>query len=114
MLYYGPLSEAQTVEAINRIHNVPETLNPVVKGNPFAYLPTVENKVALAEYDANQLNLTGYYNTELPFSVETAPIITLYNEYFGGGMNSIVFQEMREARGLAYSARANYSIPADL
>ncbi len=114
VLYYGPLSEAQTVEAINRIHNVPETLNPVVKGNPFAYLPTVENKVALAEYDANQLNLTGYYNTELPFSVETAPIITLYNEYFGGGMNSIVFQEMREARGLAYSARANYSIPADL
>ena len=70
--------------------------------------------MALAEYDANQLNLTGYYNTELPFSVETAPIITLYNEYFGGGMNSIVFQEMREARGLAYSARANYSIPADL
>ena len=23
---------------------------------------------------------------------------------FGGGMNSIVFQEMRETRGLAYSA----------
>ena len=114
VLYYGPLSEAQAVETINRIHEVPETLNPVVKGNPFAYLPTESNNVALAEYDANQLNLTGYYNTELPFSVETAPIITLYNEYFGGGMNSIVFQEMREARGLAYSARANYSIPADL
>jgi predicted Zn-dependent peptidase len=46
--------------------------------------------------------------------VETAPIIRLYNEYFGGGMNSIVFQEIREARGLAYSARANYAIPNDL
>jgi len=114
VLYYGPLSEKEAVAAINSIHNVPEKLNPIVKGNPFAYLPTVDNKVVLAEYDANQLNLVGYYNTELPFSVETAPIITLYNEYFGGGMNSIVFQEMREARGLAYSARANYSIPADL
>ena len=30
----------------------------------------------------------------------------MYNEYFGGGMNSIVFQEMRESRGLAYSAWA--------
>ena len=30
----------------------------------------------------------------------------MFNEYFGGGMNSIVFQEMREARGLAYTAYA--------
>ena len=114
VLYYGPLTEAQAVETINRIHNVPETLAPVVKGNPFQYQPTKGNNVVLAQYDANQLNLTAYYNTELPFSVETAPIITLYNEYFGGGMNGIVFQEIREARGLAYRARANYSIPGDL
>ena len=114
VLYYGPLAEDQAVETINRLHNVPEQLKPVVQGNPYAYLHTVSDNVVLAQYDANQLNLTGYYNTELPFSVEMTPIITLYNEYFGGGMNSIVFQEMREARGLAYSARANYSIPADL
>ena len=114
VLYYGPLTEAQAVDAVNRIHNVPEKLNPVVEGDPFTYLPTEQNNVVLAQYDANQLNLTGYYNTGLKFDVETAPIITLYNEYFGGGMNSIVFQEMREARGLAYSARANYAVPADL
>ncbi|MBQ4003125.1 MAG: insulinase family protein, partial [Bacteroidaceae bacterium] len=36
----------------------------------------------------------------------------LYNEYFGGGMNAIVFQEMREARGLAYNAFANYNLPS--
>ncbi|MBR0255090.1 MAG: insulinase family protein [Bacteroidales bacterium] len=114
VLYYGPLTEAEAVEAINRIHQVPAELKPVVKGNPFAYVPTENNQVVLAQYDANQLNLIGFYNTGLKFDVETAPIITLYNEYFGGGMNSIVFQEMREARGLAYSARANYSIPGDL
>ena len=38
--------------------------------------------------------------------------MTLYNEYFGGGMNSIVFQEMREARGLAYSASAWMGTPS--
>ena len=114
VLYYGPLAKDKAVETINRIHNVPEQLKPVVKGNPFQYLPTESDKVVLAQYDANQLNLVGYYNTQLPFNVETAPIITLYNEYFGGGMNGIVFQEIREARGLAYSARANYAIPGDL
>ena len=35
----------------------------------------------------------------------------LFNEYFGGGMNTIVFQELREARGLAYSASAFYVEP---
>ena len=114
VLYYGPLTESAAVEAVNRIHQVPETLKPVVKGNPFAYLPTEGNQVVLAQYDANQLSLQAYYNTGLKFNEETAPVITLYNEYFGGGMNSIVFQELREARGLAYSARANYSIPGDL
>ncbi len=38
----------------------------------------------------------------------------MYNEYFGGGMNSIVFQEMREARGLAYSANAFINQPRKL
>jgi predicted Zn-dependent peptidase len=37
--------------------------------------------------------------------------LALYNEYFGGGMNAIVFQEMREARGLAYSAQAQLTLP---
>lgn len=37
--------------------------------------------------------------------------IDLYNDYFGGGMSSIVFQELREARALAYSVGARY-LPA--
>ena len=31
--------------------------------------------------------------------------------HFGGGMDSVVFQEVRERRGLAYSAYASYSLP---
>ena len=33
----------------------------------------------------------------------------LYNSYFGGGMAGIVFQELREARALAYSVGARYT-----
>src|ERR1041384_1390597 len=32
----------------------------------------------------------------------------LFNEYFGGGMSSIVFQELRESKALAYSTYADY------
>jgi len=34
-----------------------------------------------------------------------------YNQYFDGGMSSIVFQEIREFRSLAYSAGAYFSRP---
>lgn len=52
-----------------------------------------------------------YHNENQQWSPERAPLIRLFNEYFGGPMNAIVFQELREARGLAYSASANYLQP---
>lgn len=42
------------------------------------------------------------------------PSLALFNEYFGGSMNSIVFQELREARSLAYTAMSLYQKPIDL
>lgn len=35
----------------------------------------------------------------------------LFNEYFGAGMSSLVFQQIREARALAYSTFASYTSP---
>jgi len=40
--------------------------------------------------------------------------VELYNDYFGGGMSSVVFQELREARALAYSVGARYLEPSYL
>ena len=40
------------------------------------------------------------------------PSIQIFNEYFGGGMAGLVFQELREARALAYSAWARFFTPA--
>ena len=39
------------------------------------------------------------------------PAGQLFNEYFGGGMAGLVFQELREARALAYSAWAHFFNP---
>ena len=65
----------------------------------------------MAQYDAKQLYYLQYSNLGKQFDVAADPEITLYNEYFGGGMNSVVFQEMREARGLAYTAQASIIQP---
>lgn len=37
----------------------------------------------------------------------------MFNEYFGGGMSSIVFQEIRESKALAYSVRSTYATAPD-
>ncbi len=43
------------------------------------------------------------------FNEEDTVAAQLYTGYFGSGMSSVVFQELREARALAYSASAAYS-----
>lgn len=48
------------------------------------------------------------------YSEENELDVELFNDYFGGGMSSIVFQELREARALAYSVWAHYLQPPNL
>lgn len=114
VLYYGPLAADEFVAKVNESHNCPETLAPVVKGNPYQVIVPQENTILIAPYDANQSILRSVSSRGEKFDLSKETVATAYNEYFGGGMNSIVFQEMREARGLAYSAAAWYSQPSDL
>ncbi len=108
--YYGPATKDDLLASLSEHHNVPEELQPL-EIKRLANVPTPENKVFIAEYDANQIYYIQYSNRGEKFDVANDADLDLYNEYFGGGMSSIVFQEMREARGLAYSARAYMSTP---
>ncbi len=112
VLYYGPMSQEEIVATINEVHNTPATLTPIVKNESFKEREITKNEVIIAPYDAKQIYLAGYSNRGEVYNAKNAPIIALYNSYFGGGMNAIVFQEMREARGLAYSAGAALSSPS--
>lgn len=110
IMYYGPLSQKEITAAINKNHAVGETLKPIPEPLKFTEQDTEENKVLLAHYDAQQIYMAMVHKGGL-FDKSLEVDRTMYNTYFGGGMNSIVFQEMREARGLAYSAWANYQRP---
>ena len=111
ILYYGPSSEKDLLATIDKYHNVPATLKDIPAGNEFPYMPTLATKVMIAPYDAKQIYMSQYSNLNEKFDPTIEPTRELYNEYFGGGMNSIVFQEMRETRGLAYSAWASLIQP---
>ena len=114
ILYYGPNNQDELLAIINKEHQAPETLNEIPEGNNFEPLLTPETKIFIAPYEAKQIYMSQVSNKGEKFDPAAESGRQLYNEYFGGGMNSIVFQEMRESRGLAYSAWAGMLKPSYL
>ena len=112
ILYYGDLSLNDLQKVITDKHSVHPAKKPVKMGPDYDRLPTKENKVYFAHYDAKQ-SLCRQLTTSVPANWALDPQIEMYNEYFGGSMNSIVFQEIREKRSLAYSAAAYYVEPSE-
>ena len=106
VLYYGPFSEAEVKDAVpfeGSFKPLPERFTAKVQ--------TPQPQVLVAPFVANNLYYDQYSNRGETFEAGSVPVLTLLNEYLGGGMNSIIFQEMREARGLAYSASGRLRSP---
>ena len=106
VMYYGPMELDDVVASIRDTHCTGDELKEVEAVTLSPNNVTKPN-VLFAQYDAKQVYYLQYScRAEDKFDVKNSPIVNLYNDYFSGGMNSIVFQEMREARGLAYSSYA--------
>ena len=107
ILYYGP----ETLKAITAVDNHKMSLKALA--NKKITPKTVnENIVYFVDYNANQTYMREYFRGE-KFNTKNEAVMDVFNEYFGGSMNAIVFQEMREKRSLAYSAQSYYSTPND-
>jgi len=111
ILYYGPMTEKELSKVVTKLHKTPKHLAAVPQGKPFTKQLTPNDEIWIAPYDAKNIYMRMYHNENRPFSADEAATTTVFNEYFGGGMNGVVFQELREARGLAYNAYSIYSRP---
>jgi len=107
ILYYGPLKGEEIISSLNTHHTLPEQLKPVPPTVEFKMQEVASSTVYWADYDMVQEEIM-FLSKEQDFSIEQVPIARMFNEYFGGSMSSPVFQELREAQGLAYSAFAYY------
>ena len=105
IMYYGPLQLDKFVSALYTARRADEREFTELKSKPVATNAVNKSNVLFAQYDAKQVYYMQYSCREGDkWNIDYSPVANLYNNYFSGGMNSIVFQEMREARGLAYSA----------
>ena len=111
VLYYGPASQEELLALLKAEHKVPETLKEVPAAEPFVYQTTDKTRIFVAPYVAQQTYISQFSNRNEAYDVALETPLSLYNEYFDGNMGAIVFQEMRESRGLAYGASARFMLP---
>ena len=109
VLYYGPLDETKVSDSVSKLFA--KDLKPVPENKPYLDQLANENEIMIAPYDAKNIYMRMYHNEGRDWNPDESGVRALFNEYFGGGMNGIVFQEMRETRGLAYNAYARYNRP---
>ena len=116
ILYYGPENDIDHLPFnIDHLATPEDTAAKLTLNsspdNYFKRLPVLEPEVIIAPFAAKNIYMRNVSNRADLFNADLMPDIQVFNEYFGGGMNTIVFQELREARGLAYSAGALYATP---
>lgn len=106
--YTGSMPLSRVNDILARHHQLPEQLNePPAHRNQFAR-QIAGNEIYVIHRETAQAQVRIEFPDELYDESLTVPA-SLYNSYFGSGMSSVVFQELREARALAYSAAARYA-----
>lgn len=112
VIYYGKMNLDDVIKVVDKYHNTAKTLANVPEGKEYKLQQTPQNEILVAPYKAKNIYMYQFHNEGKKWDAANEPIISLFDEYFGGGMNTVVFQELRESRGLAYSAWASYFTPS--
>jgi predicted Zn-dependent peptidase len=111
VVYYGPKSVDELATALKTVHQINTSFKadlPLVAD--FKMQVPSKPEVLFTDYDMVQAEIN-WVRPTIPYNTAETPIVELYNNYFGGGMSSIVFQTIRESKALAYSTYAFYQTP---
>jgi predicted Zn-dependent peptidase len=105
--YYGKSSQQ---EIITLIKNAFGNFSEIPEEKQWTRKETKDAKVFFIDQNTQQAEILMLSKGDT-LQQENWAVHQIMNEYFGGGMSSIVFQELREKRALAYSVYGAYSSP---
>ncbi|HWB64956.1 MAG TPA: insulinase family protein [Chitinophagales bacterium] len=110
VFYYGSIDAQQAMGVINGQHKVNGALKDYPAKTPYPEIPIDQTKVYLSYYPMKQVEII-MLGKDVQFDKNLFPYLYLYNEYYGAGLSSIMFQEIREKMALAYSVYSNFGVP---
>lgn len=112
-IYYSGKRNPEEVESIIKSNHYPKKINvPLLKSREALPYKTLKRhnktaKIYFTNYPGAQAHINLLISGDETNPEETL-ITNFYNKYMSGGMGAILFQEIREARALAYSTYGNY------
>ncbi|MCB0637698.1 MAG: insulinase family protein, partial [Lewinella sp.] len=109
--YFGQQPASEVATLLKKHHRRADQLQTPPPPKPFLQLPTERSQVLFTHFPMVQAEVLMISRGTPHFNLEEYIIHDLFNEYFGYGLSSIVFQEIREAKALAYNTYAYYSSP---
>jgi zinc protease len=101
--YYGPSPIGKVKDVLIRYHKISGKQLSIPEMKKYEYIINAKPVVYVVDYDISQANISILFN-DVPFSQDLIPVASIFNNFY----NPIVFQEIREAKGLAYTANASY------
>jgi predicted Zn-dependent peptidase len=106
ILYYGNNTPDEITSILNKLHQTPLVLKQLPTPVNFKENDASSN-VYVVNYDMKQAEVV-LLSKDIPYNKEIIPQARMFNQYFGGSFGSIVFQEIRESKALAYSVYSSY------
>ncbi len=108
LAYTGSMPLEELVAALRRNYGVEGELRDTPEFRFRSARAIEESEVLVVDQQTAQAQVRIEFADGV-YDQEDGLLANLYTNYFGSGMSSVVFQELREARALAYSASARYA-----
>ena len=106
IFYYGK-NKDEGLTAVSEKHTIPETFKAYPEKKEYKR-KEMASDVFFVDYDMVQAEMLFLAKGDT-FNPDKMAATALFNSYFGSGLSSIVFQEIRESKSLAYSAFSAYA-----
>lgn len=114
IFFYGNLALDELAKIMEEHRSVPQNLIAPPENKHFEEKDTQGKKIFFVDFPMVQAEILFLSKGRPNFDLQEYILSEWYNNYFGFGLSSIVFQEIRESRALAYSAYAYKAKPSDL
>lgn len=110
IFYFGPKELSDINASIQSRHTVPVRRKAYPQAVEFKMKKAPrKDKVLFVDFDMVQAEVLWLRNAGA-YSEDLVPLASMFNEYFDGGMGTVVFQELRESKALAYSTYARFNL----
>jgi predicted Zn-dependent peptidase len=111
IFYFGPKSAEKVSTLLKNNRPVKNATLAPLPAKVYKEVGTKKDQLYFVDFPSVQIELLMLSKGTPKFNLEEFVMGEWYNQYFGYGLSSIVFQEIRESKALAYSAYAHAGSP---